>query len=159
MKELTQNLKVSLQEIGELSALLYVHLTIQAEELTGWKVFRNYADEGCDLVIMGPGKQINLEVKTRQTLLVSQHPNQAHFTITRKEKELSHFVLAYWFNKSTFFIVPTEELYETKSNGTVLYKFIARYSEINSDFTDGSRQYAHDWKRITNAIQAIDLGK
>ena len=70
MSELPQNLKTVLQEIGELSALLFLHMTIDREELDGWKVFRNYADEGCDLVLMGPERQINLEVKTRQSLLV-----------------------------------------------------------------------------------------
>jgi Holliday junction resolvase len=103
-------------------------MTIEREELSGWKVFRNYASEGCDLVVMGPRAQINLEVKTRQSLLVSRQPNQVQFTITKKEKESSHFVLAYWFNRSTFFIVPTEELQETSSRGITLYKFTARYS-------------------------------
>lgn len=106
MAEFTQNLKTALQEIGELSALLFIHMTIEREELNGWKVFRNYADEGCDLVLMGPGRQINLEVKTRQSLLVSGDPNQVQFTITKKEKESSRFVLAYWFNKATFLLFP-----------------------------------------------------
>ena len=152
MSELPQNLKTALQEIGELSALLFLHMTITQEGLEKWKVFRNYADEGCDLVLMGPGHQINLEVKTRQSLLVSRQPNMVQFTITKKEKESSQFVLAYWFNKSTFFIVPTDELRETSSNGEPLYKFSARYSEVDCDFTDSCRSYAHDWGRIIEAI-------
>ena len=97
MNELPQNLKTALQEIGELSALLYLHMLIDEQCHKGWKVFRNYADEGCDLVLIGPGKQINIEVKSRQTLKVSKQPNFAHFTITKKEKESSHFVIAFWF--------------------------------------------------------------
>ncbi len=152
MSELPQNLKTTLQEIGELSALLYLHLMLEKEEIKGWKVFRNYADEGCDLVLMGPKSQINLEVKTRQTIMVSRNPNQVQFTITKKERDSSRFVLAYWFNKSTFFIVPTSELKKTSSNGTELYKFHAAYSESNSDFTDSSRPYAHDWQRVIESI-------
>ena len=154
MSELPQNLKTVLQEIGELSALLLLHMTIERAELKGWKVFRNYADEGCDLVLLGPGSQINLEVKTRQSLVVSRKPNQVQFTITSKEKEASRFVLAYWFNKSTFFVVPTEDLRETISNGKPLYKFTARYSERNTAFTDSCRSYADDWARVVEAIKA-----
>lgn len=154
MSELPQNLKTTLQEIGESSALLFLHLTIEREGLTGWKVFRNYADEGCDLVLMGPGRQIRLEVKTRQTLVVSRHPNRVQFTITKKEKESSDFVLAYWFNRSMFFVVPTSELRQTSSNGKTLYKFSAAYSEGNSDFTDACRSYAGDWEAIAEAMRS-----
>jgi hypothetical protein len=128
-------------------------MLIKSEDIPGWKVFRNYADEGCDLVIMGPKSQINLEVKTRQTLMVSANPNHVQFSITKKEKESSKFVLAYWFNKSTFFVVPTEDLTKTSSNGTELYKFTSTYSEKDTDFTDGSRPYANDWERILKAIR------
>jgi hypothetical protein len=154
MSELPQNVKVALQEIGELSALLYLHLTLQREGVKNWKVFRNYADEGCDIVLMGPRRQINLEVKSRQTLLVSRNPNQAQFTITKKEQESSQFVLAYWFNRATFFVVPTTDLARTTSNGTILYKFVARYSIAEETFTQSCRHYAHDWARILVAIHA-----
>ncbi len=152
MGQLPQNLKTALQEIGELSALLFLHMTRDQEGLDRWKVFRNYTDEGCDLVLMGPSCQINLEVKTRQSLLVSRQPNMVQFTITKKEKESSQFVLAYWFNKSTFFIVPTEDLRETSSNGKTLFKFTARYSEVDTDFTNACKCYADDWARIVLAI-------
>jgi hypothetical protein len=153
MSELPQNLKTVLQEIGELSALLFLHMTIDQKGFDGWKVFRNYADEGCDLVLMGPDCQINIEVKTRQSLLVSRHQNKVQFTITKKEKESSHFVLAYWFNRSTFFIVPTDDLHETSSNGKPVFKFTARYSEKDDDFTDSCKCYADDWTRIVEAIK------
>ena len=153
MSELPQNLKTVLQEIGELAALLLLHMTIESEGLKGWKVFRSYADEGCDLVLVGPGSQMNLEVKTRQSLSVSRRPNLVQFTITSKEKEASRFVLAYWFNRSTFFVVPTEDLLKTSSNGRPVYKFTARYSEKNKDFTDSCRCYADDWARVVEAIK------
>jgi hypothetical protein len=153
MKELPQNLKTTLQEIGELSALLFLHLTIQREGLKGWKVFRNYADEGCDLVLMGPGRQIKLEVKTRQSLWVSRRPNSVQFTITEKEKECAQFILAYWFNRSTFFVVPTSDLRAVSSKGKVLYKFSAGYSEENTDFTDSCRCYVDDWLRIADVMR------
>ena len=152
MKQLSQNLKTALQEVGELSALLYLHLLITDEGLDGWKVFRNYADEGCDLVILGHGRQINIEVKTRQTIAVAGDANTCHFTVTEKERNCSQFVLAYWFNRSTFFVVPAENLRPVSSNGTTLYKFVARYSEQNTDYADASRPYAHDWERIRQAI-------
>jgi hypothetical protein len=152
MKQLSQNLKTALQEVGELSALIYLSLLITDENLEGWKAFRNYADEGCDIVIVGHGKQINIEVKTRQTIAVTEHENTCQFTVTEKERYSSQFLIAYWFNKSTFFIVPTEDLRPVKSNGDTLYKFVARYSEQNTDYTVSSRHYAHDWARISEAI-------
>jgi hypothetical protein len=152
MAQLPQNVKTMLKEIGELSAVLFLHLTLKHEGITRWKVFRSCADEGCDIVLMGPNRQINLEVKTRQSLSVSRNKNQVQFTISEKEKESSDFVLCYWFNKQTFFVVPSEDLSQTTSNGKPLYKFIARYSEQNDDFTGSCRQYAHDWLRIIEAI-------
>lgn len=153
MRQLPQNIKVILQEIGELSAVIFLHLTLEHEEITTWKVFRSCADEGCDIVLMGPDRQINLEVKTRQSLSIAGNKNQVQFTISKKEKESSHFVLCYWFNKQAFFVVPTEELCQTTSKGETLYKFTARYSEQNGHFSDACRHYAHDWCRIIEAIK------
>jgi hypothetical protein len=153
MSELPQNLKTALQEVGELSSLIYLHLLIECKEHKEWKVFRNYADAGCDIVLMGPGKQINLEVKSRQTITASGNPNVCHFTVTPNERKSCQFVLAYWLNKETFFIVPTSDLKSVNSNGKVLYKFIAAYSESNLDFTDSCRHYAGDWAAISEAIE------
>lgn len=152
MKQLSQNLKTALQEVGELSALLYLSLLIADEGVEGWKAFRNYVDEGCDIVIVGHGKQINVEVKTRQTIAVAGDENVCNFTVTEKERFSARFLIAYWFNRSTFFIVPTEDLRPVRSGGDTLYKFVARYSERNINYTDSSRRYAQDWARIIEAI-------
>jgi hypothetical protein len=152
MSELTQNLKTTLQEIGELSALLRICLLIKDVQLAKWKIFRNYSDEGCDLVLMGPQSQIKLEVKSRQTVLVSRNPNQVQFTITKKERDSAAFVIAYWFNRNAFFIVPTQELKATSSNGKVLYKFRAVFSVRNDDFFGECKQYYEDWGRIVDLL-------
>lgn len=152
MKQLPQNLKAMLQEIGERTALLYLHLLIAEENLDGWRAYPNHLEAGCDIVLLGPARQLKIEVKTRQTLLVESQPNVAQFTISALERESCDFVLAYWFNRTTFFVVPASALQRVSSNGQPVYKFTARYSERDDDFTDGCRRYAGDWQRITDSI-------
>jgi hypothetical protein len=52
-RELSQNLKNVLKELGEGAALL--KLSIALYDKPEWRVYRNYADDGCDLVVLGPG--------------------------------------------------------------------------------------------------------
>ena len=153
MKELPQNLKVVLQDVGEQKALLMLSLYLIKEELDDWSVFRNYLDDGCDLLLLGRGRKIKLEVKTRQSILVSKHSGkQVQFTVTKKERECAEFVLAYWLDRGAFFVVPTSDLTPTSSNGTPLFKFIARYSSLDDDYTDSCRHYYEDWERILDVL-------
>jgi len=143
---LPQNLKTVLQEIGELSALLFLYVEIAKRGITGWRVFRSYSDKGCDLILIGPSEtQIKLEVKTRQTMTTNRDQDRVQFSITESEKDSSDFLLAYWFNKRTFFIVPMDKLTKIKSKN---YTFSARYSKSDTDYTDSCRHYADDWERI-----------
>ncbi|GKS68149.1 hypothetical protein W03_01530 [Nitrosomonas sp. PY1] len=101
---------------------------------------------------MVPKKQINIEVKSRQTIIASGNPKVCNFTVTANERNSSQFVLVYWFNRSTFFIVPTSDLKPVNSNGKVLYKFVASYSDVNDDFTNSCRHYVDDWGVISEAM-------
>jgi hypothetical protein len=154
MKELPQNLKSVLQDVGEQKALLMLSMLLIKENLMDWSVYRNYLHDGCDLLLIGPRKKIKIEVKTRQSILVSKHMGkQVQFTITQKEQECSDFVMAYWFDKGKFFIVPTSDLRQTTSNGRPLFKFIAHYSRIEDDYTGGCHPYLEDWERILEVIR------
>ncbi len=72
--ELSQNLKALLQEIGESSALL--QLCMRLHNNSEWRVYRNYAEHGCDLVLIGPQKQIKIEVKTRSKCHQKEEPTK-----------------------------------------------------------------------------------
>lgn len=151
--ELSQNLKALLQEIGESSALL--QLCMRLHENKHWRVYRNYAEHGCDLVLVGPGKQIKIEVKTRQNVIkTKEERNSLHFTLTASERDSAQFVIAYWFDRSSYFIVPTADLVPAKSGAKTLYKFIAYYSEKAQDFTEKSKTYLEAWHHILDLTEA-----
>ena len=148
MAELSQNLKALLQDIGESAVAL--NLAIHMNGLKGWSVFRNYTEAGCDVIVRRPTQgDLQIEVKTRQTLLTSRRQkNVCHFTLTEAERNACDFLVAYWFNRHSYFIVPKAELRRTSSNGRPLYKFIAYWSERNQEYTGPSVQHLEKWDRI-----------
>ena len=151
--ELSQNLKALLQEIGESSALLQLCMRLHKNEQ--WRVYRNYAEHGCDLVLVGPSKQIKIEVKTRRNVIKKKAVrNSLHFTLTASERESAQFVIAYWFDRSAYFIVPTADLVPAKSGAKTLYKFIAYYSNVKQDFTEQSKKYHEAWHHIIDLTGA-----
>jgi len=149
-RELSQNLKAVLQEVGEGAALL--QLSIALYDDSRWRVYRNYAEDGCDIVILGPNqKMIKVEVKSRQNI-ITENPDRRgiHFTLSEKEKEAADFVIAYWFDRSAFFIVPTSKLSKTRNNEKWAYKFIPYFSEKDGDYTPPSKQFYERWDLILN---------
>ncbi|MFN5983117.1 MAG: hypothetical protein ACK476_07265 [Fluviicola sp.] len=66
-KQLPQNLKELLKDIGENSVLFQIYIRIHD---TNWKAFKNLDDSGCDIVLVNleTNKTIKVEVKTRQSL-------------------------------------------------------------------------------------------
>ena len=49
MQELSQNLKVVLQDVGEGAVL--IHLAILLRKVPGWTIYKHFAEAGCDIVI------------------------------------------------------------------------------------------------------------
>jgi hypothetical protein len=150
--ELSQNLKTLLQEIGESSVLL--QLCMRLHNNPDWRVYRNYAEHGCDLVLIGPSKQIRIEVKTRQNVIKRQQSRASlHFTVTPSERASANFVVAYWFDRSAYFVLPASALRPMRSNDKTLYKFVAYYSDIQEDFTANSKAYHEAWHHIIDATK------
>ena len=98
--------------------------------------------------------QVKIEVKTRQNILTKRvHRGALHFTVTPKERESADFLVAYWFDKHTFFIVPTAELKPVKVNDGIAYKFIAYWSDKQECFTADSEQWRDRWDLILGLLQ------
>ncbi|TLD71478.1 hypothetical protein FEM03_08100 [Phragmitibacter flavus] len=151
--ELTQNLKALLQDIGESSALL--QLCMRLHESADWRVYRNYAEHGCDLVLIGNGKTIKIEVKTRQNVIKKQaNRTTLHFTLTESERNSAQFVIAYWFDRAAYFVLPTSALKPSRSKTKTLYKFIAYCSNVVNDFTDFSKGCHEAWHYIMDETKA-----
>ncbi|WP_460499782.1 hypothetical protein [Hymenobacter agri] len=148
-------MKRILQDIGESSALL--QLSIRMLDKPDWRVFPNYMEAGCDLLLLRStkdkfGHQIKIEVKTRQNV-VTKNPLRPdiHFTLTESERNEADFLIAYWFDRNSFFIVPRSELRPAKSGNSTLYKFIASYSRSKNAFNERSNQFLNRWDLITDA--------
>lgn len=158
MPELSQNLKTVLQEVGEGAVL--IQLAIRIRELRGWTIYKNYAEDGCDIVIQ-PTKQRNtvkrplfIEVKTRQALLTARrHRNAMQFSITANERDACDFVVAYWFERNAFFVVPRNSLRRTRAGDKVLYKFIAYWSDRANQFTAASESYRDRWDLVLERLR------
>ena len=149
--ELSQNSKALLQDIAESSVLLELSMRLHGNEK--WSVNRNYTEKGCDLIIFGPDRKIKIEVKARQNV-ITKNPNRGnlHFTVSEVERNESDFVVAYWFDRRTYFVVPTERLTETASGTKKLFKFIANYSKRQGRFTGLSAEFHEAWSLITEAL-------
>lgn len=159
MSELSQNLKAVLQDVGEGAVL--IHLAILLREIPGWTIYKNFAEAGCDIVIQHTGKRgtesksLFVEVKTRQGILTKRrHRNAMQFSVTENERNACDFVVAYWFERNAFFIVPRNALTQTSAGGKVLYKFIAYWSEKQGRFTDASAAFHGRWDLIVNDLRA-----
>ena len=79
--------------------------------------------------------------------------NAVHFTVTANERNSADFVIAYWFDKHAFFVLPSTALKPIKSNGEDVYKFIAYWSDLQKCFTDDSRQWLERWDLIIDKLQ------
>ena len=158
MQELSQNLKAVLQDVGEGAVL--IHLAILLRQFPRWTIYKNFAEAGCDIVIQQSGarqvaaKAIFIEVKTRQGLLTQRrNRNTMHFTVTKNERDACDFVAAYWFERNAFFIVPRDQLTQTRAGTKVFYKFIAYWSDKQGKFTDGSEAFRDRWDLIMNQLR------
>jgi len=152
-RELSQNLKAVLQEVGEGAALL--KLSIELFDKPSWRVYRNYAEDGCDIVILGPRQQmIKIEVKSRQNLITKDPDrHRIHFTLSEKEYYAADFLVAYWFDRAAFFIVPRTELKRVKSGTKYFYKFILYFSDKSLNNTRQYKQYHEKWDLILDRMR------
>ena len=145
----TQNIKDLLKDIGEASSLFYLYYYFNCK---GWSIYKNYDEKGYDILLLNnnDGRKIKLEVKTRQRIISSsKNKNKVtHFTLTEIEKQNADFLIAYWFEYNYFFIVPTNNLMETKSNENKLYKFIVSLNKSNEPNPE-SMKYKDKWNIIT----------
>lgn len=146
--ELSQNLKALLQETGEGAVAL--NLAVRLYGRAGWSVYRNYTEAGCDVIIQRARKgNLQIEVKTRQTLLTKRrNRNTCHFTLTEGERNACDYLIAYWFDRHAYFIVPKADLRRTSSNGRPLYKFIAHWSERQQKYTGHCAWFIERWDQI-----------
>lgn len=156
-----QNISALIGDIGEQMVLfkLYV-LTHNKKHL---EIFKNYSDSGYDIGIRNSktGKKVKIEVKTRQHLVTTaaeKKKNSCHFTLTANEKNSAEFLIGYWLEHSSFFIVPTSELNQSKSNGKLLYKHIVtKYKKPKNEssiYSEASMAFYENWKAILNFINA-----
>jgi hypothetical protein len=151
-QQLPQNLKAVLQVVGEDAVLL--HLSMRLLNKPQWRVFRNYTESGYDLLLLGPNKQLKIEVKTRQSLIPKRRQkNSVHFTLSEAERNASDFLIAYWFEHNAFFIVPTNKLNQVRSGKKKLYIFVAYFSSVKNDFTKGSKPFLNKWETIIQRIK------
>jgi len=153
-KKLPQNIQNLLMEIGEKSVLFKLFLL--TKDNLDWEVYHNVNDTGYDLVLLKKQslERIRIEVKTRQRLYTTSDDKKkglVHFTVTKNEYENSDFIIAYWFEKNRYFIVPTTELNETSSNGIPIYKFIVR-EKVDGDIDEKSKEYLDNWELILDRI-------
>jgi hypothetical protein len=159
MPELSQNLKAVLQEVGEGAVL--IQLAIRLRGIPGWTIYKNFHEAGCDIVIQqsDPGRSrsrpLKVEVKTRQGLLTQRrHLNTMQFSVTENERNACDFVVAFWFERNAYFIVPRNALTRTSAGRKVLYKFVAYWSAKQGRFTDASAEFLDRWDRILDHLRA-----
>jgi hypothetical protein len=161
IEKVAQNISDLIGEIGERMALFKLYeLTHTQKHL---EIFKNYSDSGYDIGIRNSntGKKVKIEVKARQHLVTTtaeKSKNSCHFTLTANEKNSADFLIGYWLEHNSFFIVPTSELNPSKSKGKLLYKHIVtkykKPKDENSIYSDASMPFCNNWIAIFNFINA-----
>lgn len=153
-----QNIKSLISTVGEGLALFNLYLLVhQNEDL---EIFKNYSDSGYDIGIRNnkTGKKVKIEVKTRQNLLIdkteSRH-NSCHFTLTENEYNCCDFMVGYWLDYNSFFIVPKDQLKETKSKTKKLYKFILsrlKAGKKGEEFSKHAMENFNGWNLLLTSV-------
>lgn len=148
-KQLPQNLKELLKDIGENSVLFQIYTRIHA---TKWKAFKNLDDSGCDIVLVNleTNKTVKIEVKTRQTLYTTAKSKntegQRQFEVTRNEFENLDLLVCLWFDYNAYFIIPKKDLDGSKN---------AIRIRIRRDRKDGygdSDRYHNNWEPLMRLL-------
>ena len=149
-EKIPQNIQHLLMEIGEKSVLF--RLFLLTKEFPECKVYQNLSGVGYDILFLKGNKEIKIEVKTRQRLYTTSTGSQAktvQFTVTKNEYDNCNFIVAYWYEKNYYFIVPKADLRETSSNGNSVFKFIVR--ELgNGKLDENSLKYRDKWEKLLN---------
>ena len=156
-ERLPQNMSVILQEIGENSVLFHLFLmTIDTE----WTIFKNLSDKGCDLILQkfsnvhSQENKLRIEVKTRQKLhSVSTNKNfdkEAQFNLSEAEYLSCDFLVAYWFDLNSYFIVPKNDLKKV-GKLSFKYRFTAKRKK-DGRFNDASFLYLDNWNSIKQKL-------
>ncbi|OGE79780.1 MAG: hypothetical protein A2660_00710 [Candidatus Doudnabacteria bacterium RIFCSPHIGHO2_01_FULL_45_18] len=147
-KKTSQNISDTLKDIGELSTLFYLYYHFNFK---GWSVYKNYNEKGYDILLVHHKKRLRrkVEVKTRQRIISSSsnENHTTHFTLTEVEKTEADYLVGLWFEHNLFFIVPTAELQNTKSNKKRLYKFIVTRNK-SGELNSSAKKYLDNWKSI-----------
>ena len=148
---LPQNINNLLMEIGEKSALFYLYLHTRNTE---WKVYYNLNEVGCDIVLINAlkARQINIEVKTRQRLYTTGKNVGFNFQLTENEYTSAHFLIAYWFEKNMFLIVPKNELKHTTSNGNGIH-YIRVTPKKDGSIGGALNKYIDNWNPILDMLK------
>ena len=155
-ERLPQNMVDVLKDIGENAVLFQLFVLTHG---TDWTIFKNLSDRGCDIIMQNfklgdddKGK-ISIEVKARQKLYSSishkkDFDKRAQFNLTQSEYNNCDFLIAYWFDHNSFFIVPKEDLKKVGSK-TVKYRFEARRN--TEGFSSSTAKY-QNWELIKARI-------
>lgn len=148
-KQLPQNLKDILKDIGENSVLFHLYTRIHH---TKWRAFKNLQDDGCDIILINSSTDqiLRIEVKTRQSLYSmaksKNTKNSKQFQVTRNEYNSLDFLVCCWFDYNDFFIIPKKELKFTNTTIKIRLK-------RNEDGSYGTLEHFHnDWNAILNCL-------
>jgi hypothetical protein len=148
LKQLPQNLKALLQDIGENAALFCIFTKIHQTE---WKAFKNLDEAGCDIVLMNlkTSKLLKIEVKTRQSIYSSakkKNHNSKLFQMTKLEYNSMDFLICYWFDNNNFFLVPKGDIDGKKKSIRI------RIVKGKNDLYGVNEKYRNNWDVLVKAL-------
>lgn len=147
LKQLPQNLKSLLQDIGENAVLFNIFTQINQ---TDWKAFKNLDEAGCDIVLLNlkTNNIKKIEVKTRQSIYSSaaKMANSKSFQLTKLEYKSMDYLVCYWFNYNDYFIIPKKDI---NGNKTTVRVRIGR--DKNGNY--GAYEiYRNKWNILVNSL-------
>jgi hypothetical protein len=178
---LPQNINHLLMEIGEKSVTFRLFLltrklkkindekNLNKYNSSYWEVYPNLAESGCDVQLINHNNKgcnrLKIEVKTRQRLSTIHNgvKNRSFsFSVTENEFKNMDFLICYWFEKNSYFIIPKQikeksqhVLKETSSNGEKKYYIKIPIRRDNTpNISDELKKYQDDkgWGLLENHL-------
>jgi len=155
IEKIPHNIGALTRDIGEQQVLLRLALFAHANKK--WQVYRNVNQKGYDILLVKKGsrKRIAIEVKTRQHIFTtSKNQKVIRFYVTPGEYKACDFLVGYFLDRDSFYIVPKKYLKPSLRGQRYRY-FVTLDKQGNPN--KRNLEYFNNWSLISKDFDQLNL--
>ena len=151
---LPQNIQTLIGEIGERQVLLQLSLPCRG---TKWRVYLSPGEPGYGVLLRNQETQseVLIQVKTLQRLhRLSPVADIVGSLLSNEEYFASDFLIGYWLEDNSFYIVPKQDLRKAHSGERVVWRFSFTV-KAKAEAQSALARYRDAWQLIDPALDKI----